>query len=133
MGEFLLDSDVLIDLLKGHAPTIQALRHFPIRTRMYYSAISEAELWAGVPTDEGEEAQALSRLLSSMEPVAIDGSVARAAGRYRHDYQASHGTSLADALVAASAKIHSLSLITRNTRHFPMKDIQVLQPEDVVG
>jgi len=41
-------------------------------------------------------------------------------GLYRRDYRKSHETGLADALIAATARLHSLTLVTLNKKHFPM-------------
>jgi predicted nucleic acid-binding protein len=35
-----------------------------------------------------------------------------------------HGVEIADALIAAAAQVHGLTLCTRNLRHYPMRDIK---------
>ena len=54
----------------------------------------------------------------------LDERVGRKAGVYRSQYGASHGVEIADALIAASAHVHGLTLCTRNLRHYPMRDIK---------
>ncbi|MCA1719025.1 MAG: type II toxin-antitoxin system VapC family toxin, partial [Actinobacteria bacterium] len=39
---------------------------------------------------------------------------------YRRDYGPSHGTGLADALIAATTEETGADLVTFNRRHFPM-------------
>ncbi len=56
----------------------------------------------------------------------VDLAVARMAGLY----MSSHGTDLADALIAATASVHSLTLVTRNTRDFEPLGIPLLNPWD---
>ena len=46
-------------------------------------------------------------------------------GLYRRDYGQSHGTGLADALIAATAEENGATLVTFNQRHFPMVEIRV--------
>jgi predicted nucleic acid-binding protein len=42
------------------------------------------------------------------------------AGLWRLQYGRSHGTGLADALIAASVEAAQATLVTLNRRHFPM-------------
>lgn len=46
--------------------------------------------------------------------------MARRGGEYRRDYGPSHGTGLADALIAATAEAVGATLVTFNRRHYPM-------------
>ncbi len=39
-------------------------------------------------------------------------------------YRASHSTEVADALIAATARVAVLPLWTLNKKHYPMKDIE---------
>ena len=48
--------------------------------------------------------------------------IAQLGGFYRRDVRSSHGVTLLDALIAATAKVHGIRLVTRNVRHFPMLD-----------
>lgn len=40
---------------------------------------------------------------------------------------------MADAMIAATAKLNNLTVVTKNVRHFRMFDIEVLAPVDVSG
>jgi hypothetical protein len=50
----------------------------------------------------------------------VDEKIAKVGGEYRQKYFKSHGTGLADALIAATATCYSLKLTTFNARHYPM-------------
>ena len=63
------------------------------------------------PTTASEK---VSRLLSTFRELPVDRGVAERAGRIRRE----HGLRLPDALVAATALVHGLSLVTRNRRDF---------------
>jgi predicted nucleic acid-binding protein len=52
----------------------------------------------------------------------VDGEIARLGGSYCRQYRHSHGVQIADALIAATARVHEARLVTRNARHFPMLD-----------
>jgi predicted nucleic acid-binding protein len=55
-------------------------------------------------------------------------SVDRAIAEQAAEYQASLGSALADSLIAATAKIHDLTLATRNTDDFRACDIKLVNP-----
>jgi len=57
-----------------------------------------------------------------------DEELARIAGSYLNRYGRSHRLDLGDAFVAATAKVIDSALYTRNVRHYPMDDIQVIVP-----
>ena len=59
----------------------------------------------------------------------VDTKTAKMAGLYWKGYHESfQNLSLADCLVAATTNINEATLVTLNRRHFPMEDIQVLNP-----
>src|SRR5215211_7891462 len=69
-----------------------------------------AELFAGRATDE----EIVRRLLGPFRELPVDRGVAELGGRVRRE----SGVGLADALIAATALQHRLSVLTRNTRDF---------------
>ena len=70
----------------------------------------------------------IDHLIGALTRLNVNGVIARKAGEYRALYRPSHGMALPDALIAATAFVHQSALITRNTRHYPMSDIQVVMP-----
>jgi predicted nucleic acid-binding protein len=92
---------------------------------MAASVITVAELYAGVR--DGEERQRLDAFVAAFEVLALDRQPAQRAGLWRRQYGPSHGTGLADALIAASAEAAGATLVTLNRRHFPML-AEVLAP-----
>ena len=55
--------------------------------------------------------------------------VARAAGNLAdHAHAIGHQPGLADILIAATAQVHDLTLLTRNVRHFEPLGIGVIDP-----
>lgn len=119
----LIDSDVLIDYLRGRAEAIEFLDG--VEERLLVSAISVAELFAGAA--HAGEAERLRTFLAAFEVQAIDSEVAETGGAYRAAHGKPDGTGLADALIAASAEGAGARLVTRNQRHFRMLD-DVLVP-----
>jgi hypothetical protein len=126
MARQLLDSDILIDFLRGRPAAwslmarLQATGEAPL-----ISTVSVAEILAGA--QQGEE-EASERLLSVLEKIPVTETIARSAGEFLRAYQRSHGLELGDALVAATAFVAGATLVTRNVRHYPMPQIEVLRP-----
>lgn len=80
--------------------------------------ITVAELYAGVR--EGRERVQLDLLVSAFTVIPIDQTIAITGGLYLRKYGKSHGTSLADALIAAIAVTCGLALVTLNQQYFPI-------------
>lgn len=122
-GPLLIDTDVLIDYLRGQADALSFLKK--TRRKLRVSAATVAELYVGVR--EGAEREVLERFLGLLEAIPITPDIARQAGLWRRDFGRSHGTGLMDALIAASAELSGSTLVTLNDRHYPMLE-SVLVP-----
>lgn len=115
-GRLLMDTDVLIEYLRGRREAVEYLES--LTADLYLSVISVAELFAGVKGDEEEKS--LNQLLLTFTVLPVTEKTARLGGLYRRDYRHSHGTGLADALIAATAEENGAGLVTFNRHHFPM-------------
>lgn len=104
--ELLVDSDVLVDHLR------RARRFFPRPpdAEVWYSVVTRAELYSGRYTDEA----IVDRFLAPFTEAPVNRRVAERAGRLRR----STDLRLPDALIAATALEHDLTLVTRNRRDF---------------
>ncbi len=103
MADLLVDTDIFIDHLRG------ARELTPGRHRLHYSVVTRVELFAG-----NSATNSVSRLLAPFRELPVDRSVAERAGRIRRET----GTRLPEALIAATALEHGLSLVTRNRSDF---------------
>jgi predicted nucleic acid-binding protein len=111
----LLDTDVLVEFLRGRP---RAAEFFDsIEGPLLISAVSVAELFAGARGRKDEAA--LETFLGAFEIVPVDVAAAREAGKLRREFGKSHGTGLADAMIAASAHRREARLVSFNRRHFP--------------
>ena len=119
MKPILLDTDVLIDFLRGHE---QAMSFVGARSkRIMVSSVTVAELYAGVRGEKGgTEQTVLDDLLRLFRVVPVTGDIGRLGGLYKRDYGASHGVGLADAIIAATATLEDAALKTLNVKHYPM-------------
>jgi predicted nucleic acid-binding protein len=131
MDRYLIDTDVLIDHLRGKEDALEFLGKAAAKGLiLLYSVIAKAEIYSGI---RPEEEEAVAGLFTPMGEVPIDGEIAELAGRYRRTFSASHGLLLPDALVAASAKRAEAVLVTLNKRHYPMHEISVHVPYGKAG
>ncbi len=116
MTRLLIDSDVLVDHLRGHRRLAAG------RDDLHVSAISRAELFAGRATEE----RRVRRLLSGMTDLPVDQAIAERAGRLRR----ARSLKMPDALIAATALEHRLTLVTRNARDFAgIRGLKVRSPD----
>jgi predicted nucleic acid-binding protein len=114
LSQILLDTDVLIDHLRGHR---QLHLSDP---KLKISIVTRCELFAGRNVDEA----ALRRTLHVLNEVPVDRAIAEAAGRIRR----TSGIPVPDALIAATALDQELELMTRNRRHFERVPDLILRP-----
>ncbi len=116
---FLVDTDFLIDFLRGRAIAARFVNEHV--DRIIESAISVAELCGAVRGGAHDaERQDLADCLDLIPVVPVSAGIAKAGGLYRRDYGRSHGVGLADAVIAATADSTDAALKTLNIRHYPM-------------
>lgn len=111
-----VDTDVLIDYLRDQPGAVAFLEG--CEQPLAVSVVSVAELYVGVR--EGEERQRLDAFVAAFASLPLERETAVRAGLWRRRYGPSHGTGLADALIAASVEGAGATLATLNRRHFPM-------------
>jgi predicted nucleic acid-binding protein len=112
----LIDTRILIDYLRKKAEAISFLES--LKEPALISALTVAEVCGGVR--EGEERRRTEVFLGTFEVVPVTQELAQQGGLFRRDYAPSHGTGMADGIIAASAKEKKARLVTLNGRHFPM-------------
>jgi predicted nucleic acid-binding protein len=118
MSGVLLDTDVLIDHIHGHR---RIEMDGPMKS--FISVVTRAELFAGREREE----PTVEALLKRFSEIDLTPDIAKRAGRIR---RTTH-LDIADALIAATALEHKLSLMTRNRRHFErVPGLTLRTPED---
>lgn len=122
MARYLIDSDLLISYLRGRPTALNLVKEICKEGVPAISSLSYFEIWVGV---RPHEEMAVLNFISSLWIMSADQFVAKEAGNYVRAFR-KQGVTLSsmDALIAATAKVNDLILVTSNTRHFPMTDIQ---------
>jgi predicted nucleic acid-binding protein len=118
--KFLVDTDMLVDYLRGNDKAVNYIKTYS--KNILLSAISVAELYAGVKDDERA---VLAEFIELFPVLPVTMIIAKIGGYYKRDFFKTHNVGIADALIAATAKMHDAALKTLNTKHFPMfKDLE---------
>ena len=120
MTKVLLDSDVIINLLKKKEETLEKINAFG-EAEFYISPIVIAEIYAGA---RPKELQQIEELFSYFQKVDINSEIGVITGNYANEFRkAFNGISLEDYMIAGTAKYYGLQLWTYNRKHYPMRDL----------
>jgi len=123
---YLLDTDVLIWVLRGKKEIVNKVSELKNKSPLGISVISTAEIYKNIfPSELTVTEDYLEQHLI----FDVDQKIAKTAGLYWQQYvKQLKNLSLTDCLIAGTASVNDLVLVTLNTKHFPMKNIKVLNP-----
>lgn len=111
----ILDTTVLIDVLRGHTPAgdwLGTLDEVPA-----CSELTRVEVLRGLRHPEIDAAESLMR---AVRWIPVDEDIARRAGALGRRWRRSHGLGTVDLVIAATAQALATTVATSNARHFPM-------------
>ena len=111
----LVDSDVLIWTLRGHAPAVAQMAGL---ADWHISAVSYMELAQGCRNKAELKAMQKAFKSEGNDVLPITQGISDMACNLVEKYALSHSLHMADALIAATAIDHSLPLLTANAKHF---------------
>ncbi|MBA7508908.1 Ribonuclease VapC10 [subsurface metagenome] len=123
-SKILIDTDIIIDYFRGIGNLGKIIDNSS-NNKCYISVISIAEIYSNIFSQEYDMVE---RFLTLLEIVNVDKVISKLAGIYRMEFYKSHFLGIPDSLIAASVKVTDTFLITRNIKHFPMNDIQIIKP-----
>ncbi len=111
----LIDTDVVVNALRGHAPAMHFL-HGEGTPEM--SIISRLELVQGVGNKR--ELRTLKKFLSEMRIrfLPLTPEIGARASEYLEAHVLADGLAIPDALIAATAVVEGLPLVSGNRKHF---------------
>jgi len=122
---YLVDTDILIDIQRGHAPALA-----------WFAALSEMPSIPGIVVMEliqdAQNGQQVRKVLKLVSPLSVVWPTEGDCGRALSDFAAyhlSHGVGLLDSMIAACAIGLSATLCTFNVKHYPaIPGLAVEQP-----
>ena len=132
-GPYLLDTNVVSELRrpKPHGAVLAWIQGVD-DSQLHLSAVTIGEIQAGVElTREQDEPKALEieawldAVCASYEVVAMDAAVFRLWARLMHRQS---DTVYEDAMIAATARVHGMTVVTRNVADFKGFGVQLLNP-----
>jgi predicted nucleic acid-binding protein len=125
-GMKIIDTDIAIDHFHGHSAALDYFAENLAQGQILaISIVTLTEFMGGMRLGEEERSEGFLRLFSILD---ANEAIARRAAEYLRQFRASHRLELGDALIAATAAIHSAEIITRNRKHYPMQDIAISTP-----
>ena len=126
MTTYLPDTNVLVDALNGKRSQKEMLANLILQGhQLACCAVTLSELFSGI---RAADIHKVEEFVSALRWHQTTPTIARRAGRWRHDYAGQGVTlALADTLIAATAVEYGLTLITNNGKHFPMPELSLYQ------
>lgn len=123
MTRFLLDSDILMDFFKKKKEAVELVIKLSKEGQLSASILSVTELRAGWSEKQAEFFLPRFYKLAVIEGLTLE--VAEAAGRFRQEYKLK-GINLptVDTLIATTAIVGGLQLVTRNKKDYPMPQLK---------
>jgi len=118
----LLDTNILIEILKGNDKTISKIEALEAKLsisiitvmELYYSALNKAEL------------AKLEKFVSLFNIIELNENISKKATRLVKRYAKSHTLDIPDSLIASTALVLNAKLVTYNTKGFTYIDGIVL-------
>ena len=130
-ARYLLDTGVLIRHLRGRRDAVRLVRSLGQAERLAVATVTRLEVRAGMLPEERHKTQ---KLLSRLITYDLDGDVADRAGDYVRECRTEGITvSVPDAIIAATATRHRLTLVTFNPKHFPIGGLSLFPLETMEG
>lgn len=122
----LVDTNVVVDFLRGEE---KAMDFFKGTETKRILVINWMEIVIGLPGKQGKIR--LDKFFKSvgMEVVQIDEIISNEAGEILFDYRQKLGLDIADAFLAAAARVLNEKVCTLNMRHFKgISGVEVVRP-----
>ena len=130
---YLLDTNVVSELRRPrpHLRVLHWIQSVPAE-RLYLSAVTIGEIQAGIeltreqdPSRADELEMWLDRVLATYNVLAVDAAAFREWASLMHRQS---DTLIQDAMIAAVANVHRLTVVIRNVQDFEQLGVKVLDP-----
>src|SRR3990170_8204828 len=121
---YLVDTNVIIWMLRNEKKYINWFDKIINKTSLGISTITIAEIYKNLYPSELINTEVL---LEKFKVFTVTEKIAKQAGFYWQQFSKKK-IHLLDCLIAATTKMNSAKLVTLNSKHFPMEDIEVIKP-----
>jgi len=129
MKTYLIETDILIDLFNKRDEANTLITELSKIGRLVSSAVTIAELRSG--WDDKQASYYLPKLYAIVEVMNLTKEIAEYAGKLRNIYgKKGQVLPTVDTLIAATCIFNDYTLVTRNIRHYPMKEIDLYKREN---
>jgi hypothetical protein len=130
---YLLDTNVISELRrrKPHGAVLAWIATVP-DAALHLAAVTLAEIQAGIEMTRRQDAEKAREIEAWLDQVEASYSVLPADGRVFREWgrlmARRPDTEIEDALIAATAIVHGLTVVTRNSRHFRLLGVPLVDP-----
>jgi predicted nucleic acid-binding protein len=127
MTRYLIDTDLLINASKNREPDrTWLLERLRADDHLALCVISLAEFYSGLP--RGQDAP-FDNFIDQLPVIDVTAEIALMAGSYRYTHaRQGRPLSTTDCLIAAAAVHTGATIVTYNTKDYPMPDATVMTP-----
>ncbi len=123
---YVIDTDLIIWILRGNKRYEDYLQNLKEKGALSISTITIAEVYKNMFPSEVIKTENILKVFQSWDVTPL---IAKQAGLYWQEHAKKLKTlSITDCLIAATANVHNATLVSLNAKHFPMKDIKVVNP-----
>lgn len=121
----IIDTDIIINYLRGREATKKFLQEWAEQGLLAISVITDLEVFHGMKPSEEPTTTAF---LDGLQSIPVDVKIARHAGKLLGRIRTRGMTvGIGDAIVAATALLLEVPLLTNNVGHYPFAGLKVVQ------
>ncbi len=112
----IVDTDILIDVGRGVNEAIACLQHIEQQSSLAASVVTQMELLIGCRNKA--ELSKVEQFLLRFQILKLTEQVSDTTVGLLRQYRLSHGLLIADALIAATALVYDMPLVSKNQRDY---------------
>ena len=116
MNLLLVDTDILIDVGRAERKAVERLKNEESKFSLAVSSVTQMELIIGCRNKT--ELKLLDKFLNKLEIISISEVISSKSIELLKKYRLSHGLLIADCLIASTAIIFDISLLSKNQKDY---------------